>query len=216
MYWKGLKKNVYNHVQECLICQQNKGETVATPGLLQPIPKPERVWTEISMDFIVGLPNSQGKTSILVVVDRLSKAAHFLALAHPYTASTIAQVFLDNIYKLHGFPKTIITDRDPIFLSAFWAEFFKLQNVHLHPSTAYHPQTDGQTEVVNRGLECYLRCFAGDRPKQWSSWLPLAEYWYNTTFHSAIQSTPYEVVYGQPPPSHLTYSALDSQLDLVD
>lgn len=111
------------------------------------------------------------------MVDRLSKAAHFMALSHPYTASTVAQLFLDHIYKLHDFPKSIITDRDPIILSAFWGEFFKLQNVHLHPSTAYHPQTDGQTEVVNRGLECYLRCFASDRPKEWASWLPLAEYW---------------------------------------
>lgn len=129
MYWKGLKKDVYNHVQACLVCQQHKGETIATPGLLQPIPIPDKVWNELSMDFIVGLPNSKGKTAILVVVDRLSKAAHFIALAHPYTASTIAQVFLDNVYKLHGFPKSIIHDRDPIFMSSFWKEFFKLQNV---------------------------------------------------------------------------------------
>lgn len=118
-YWKGMKKDIYNHIQECLVCQQNKGETVASPGFLQPIPIPERIWTEISMDCIVGLPNSHGNTAILVVVDRLSKAAHFIALKHPYTASDIAQLFLDHIYKLHGFPKSIITDRDSIFLSSF-------------------------------------------------------------------------------------------------
>lgn len=100
MYWKGLKNDVYQHLQACLTCQQHKGETVATPSLLQPIPIPDKVWTKISMDFIVGLPNSHGKTTILVVVDRLSKAAQFIALAHPYTASTIAQAFLDSIYKL--------------------------------------------------------------------------------------------------------------------
>lgn len=171
-----MKQDVYKHIQECLVCQQNKGETVARPGLLHPIPIPDRVWTDISMDFIVGLPLSHGKTAIFVVVDRLSKAAHFMPLQHPYTASTVAQLFLDNVYKLHGFPKSIISDRDAIFLSSFWKEFFKLQKVHLLPSTAYHPQTDGQTEVVNRGLECYLRCFAGERPKEWVSWLPLAEY----------------------------------------
>lgn len=142
------------------------------------------------MDFIVGLPNSHGKTAILVVVDRLSKAAHFIALKHPYTSSDIAQIFLDNVYKLHDFPKSIITDRDPIFLISFWSEFFKLQNVHLHHSTAYHPQTDGQTEVVNRSLECYLRCFAGDRPKEWSSWLPLAEWWYNTSYQLSSNPLP--------------------------
>lgn len=189
-YWKGMKKDIYTHTQECLVCQKNKGETVASPGLLQPIPIPERVWTEISMDFIVGLPNSHGKTTILVVVDRLSKAAHFIALKHPYTSSDIAQIFLDNVYKLHDFPKSIITDRDPIFLSSFWSEFFKLQNVHLHHSTAYHPQTDGQTEVVNRSLECYLRCFAGDRLKEWSSWLPLAEWWYNTSYQLSSNPLP--------------------------
>lgn len=87
--------------------------------------------------------------------------------------------------------------------------------MHLHPSTAYH-KTDGHTEVVNGGLECYLRCFVSDRPKEWSSLLPLAEYWYNTSFHTTIQATPYEIVYGQPSPSHVTYSALNSSLDLVD
>lgn len=110
----------------------------------------------------------------------------------------------------------MITDRDPIFLSSFWTEFFKLQNVHLHPFTAYHPQTYGQIEVVNRSLECYLKCFAGDRPKEWSSWLPLSEWWYNTSFHSSRQSTLYEIVYGQKPPSHISYTALDSPIDLVD
>ena len=96
-------------------------------------------------------------------------------------------------------PRTIVSDRDPIFLSQFWEEFFQLQGSSLCRSSAYHPQTDGQTEVVNRSLEGYLRCFAGHQPSTWTNWLPWAEWWYNTTFHSAIQLTPFEAVYGRPP-----------------
>jgi hypothetical protein len=157
------------------------------------------------MDFIEGLPNSSGKQVILVVVDRLSKYAHFISLAHPYTAEDVVRIFMDNIFKLHGMPDTITSDRDPIFVSRFWSEFFKLQGVALNKSTAYHPQSDGQTEVVNKCLETYLRCMCSSQPTSWSQWLSLAEWWYNTNYHTAIRTTPYEVVYGQPPPVHLPY-----------
>ena len=110
------------------------------------------------MDFIDFLPVSQGKSTILVVVDRLSKYAHFIPVTHPYTAKSIAQLFLDNIYKLHGLPETIVSDRDKVFMSLFWQSLFKMLQVQLKMSTAYHPETDGQTEVVNKCLEGYLRC----------------------------------------------------------
>ncbi|GJZ02498.1 reverse transcriptase [Tanacetum coccineum] len=159
---------------------------------------------------------SQGKTVILVVVDRLSKYAHFMALSHPYTASSVAQVFLDTVYRLHGLPNSIIIDRDSAFLSLFWQSLFKLLKVELKMSTAYHPQTDGQTEVVNKCVECYLRCMTGERPKEWVQWLPLAEFWYNTNKHSSINVTSYEVVYGQTPPLHNPYLAGESAVESVD
>lgn len=98
-------------------------------------------------------------------MDRLSKYAHFVALSHPYTASDIAQLFLEHIFKLHGMPATITSDRDPIFISNMWTEFFKMQRVSLHKSTAFHPQTDGQAEIVNKSLETYLRCMCCEKPK---------------------------------------------------
>ena len=168
------------------------------------------------MDFICGLPKSYGKTVIFVVVDRLSKAAHFSALKHPYTAVDVARVFMDTVVKLHGFPKTIVSDRDAAFCGKFWRELFRLQGVKLHYSSAYHPQSDGQTEVVNRSLECYLRCMTGDFPKQWVKWLALAELWYNTTYHSSIGMSPFQAVFGISPPVHSPYISGDSNNDIVD
>lgn len=151
-----------------------------------------------------------------MVVDRLSKYAHFVPLQHPFTAAQVAQVFLDNVYKLHGLPNTIVSDRDKIFLSAFWQSLFKALKVKLKMSTAYHPQSDGQTEVVNRCLECYLRCMSGEKPKEWVQWLSMAEFWYNTNFHTSIQTTPFEVLYGQAPPIHMPYLPGESSVDAVD
>jgi hypothetical protein len=162
-FWDGMKQDICKFVAECEVCQRNKGETVKSPGTLQPLPIPPDIWKDISMDFITGLPKSGNKLVIMVVVDRLSKYAHFCALHHPFTASTVAQIFMDQVFKLHGMPNSIVSDRDPTFTSNFWQELFKLQGTQLHLSSAYHPQTDGQTEVVNKCLETYLRCFASEK-----------------------------------------------------
>ncbi|GJV75382.1 retrotransposon-related protein [Tanacetum coccineum] len=215
-YWKGMRKSVKEVVRTCDVCQRNKSDLSVYPGLLQPLPIPNQIWQDISMDLIDSLPVSQGKSTVLVVVDRLSKQSHFIPVTHPYTAKVIAQLFLDNNYKLHGLPKTIVSDKDKIFLSLFWHSLFKMLKVGLKFSTAYHPQTDGQTEVVNKCLEGYLRCMTGENPKEWVQWLPLAECWYNTNFHSATHTTPYEIVYGQPPPLYIPYMSKDSRVDLVD
>nr|GEX42046.1 hypothetical protein [Tanacetum cinerariifolium] len=156
-----------------------------------------------------GLPKVKGKDTIFLVVDRLTKYAHFVLLGHLFSAKDVAQVFIDNIYKLHGCPNLIISDRDPIFLSSFWTKFLNLQGVSAKLSTAYHPQTDGQTEVVNRCLEVYLRCIVMEGPFTWTKWLSLAEWWYNTSFHSSLGRTPFEALYGYRPPLHIPYIPRD-------
>lgn len=151
------------------------------------------------MDFVEGLPVVEGYSVILVVVDRLTKYAHFLPVRHPYTAQSIAKLLLDQVIRLHGFPTTIISDHDKIFLSSFWKELFKLHGTQLLMSTTYHPQTDGQTERVNQCLEMFLRCSVHDKPKQWKAWLPLAELWYNSSYHLALGCSPFKALYGHDP-----------------
>jgi hypothetical protein len=119
------------------------------------------------MDFVSSLPKSKGKDAILVIVDRLTKYAHFLPLAHPYTVQKVADLFMANIIKLHGPPSVITTVRDAIFTSKLSQELFQAMKISLHFSTTYHPQSDSQTERVNQCLEQYLRCMAFSEPKKW-------------------------------------------------
>jgi hypothetical protein len=204
-FWDGMKQDIHNFVIECDVCQCNKGEIVKSLGTLQPLPIPLAIWRDISMDFITGLPKSGNKSVIMVVVDRLSKYAHFYALQNPFMTSTVAQLFMDQVFKLHGMPHSIVSDHGLTFNINFWQELFKLQGTQLHLNTYYHPQTDGQTEFVNKCLETYLRCFASERQNQWAQWLPLVGWWYNTSYHTATCMTPFEAVYGQNPPSVLSY-----------
>lgn len=215
-FWHGMRKNIREFIKNCDTCQRNKVENTKPAGLLQPLPIPTQVWSDISMDFVEGLPISRGKSTIFVVVDRLSKYAHFIPISHPYTANNLALIFFENIFKLYGMPKSIVCDRDPAFTSSFWKELFQLQGTQFNFSSSYHPQTDGQTEVVNRTLEMYLRCFTGHRPKEWARWIPWAEYCYNTSIHSATKKSPYEVLYGREPPNLLSYVPGTTKLEAVE
>ncbi|KAK5820460.1 hypothetical protein PVK06_025507 [Gossypium arboreum] len=151
------------------------------------------------MDFVEDLPKVKGKSVLMVVVDILLKYAHFLPLSHPFTAISIATIFFSEVFRLHGFPESIVSNSDKVFLSLFWKELFRQNDSKLAFSSTYHPQSDGQTEVVNRTIEMYLRCLFSDRPQQWIDWVPWAEYCYNTSYHTALRGTPFQLVYGRDP-----------------
>lgn len=213
--WKGMKHTVQEFVRHCVICQQAKADRARLPGLLQPLPVPTGLWQIISMDFIEALPQSQSYTCILVIVDTFTKYANFLPLKHPFTALSVARLFHDQIYKHHGLPQSIISDRDKIFLSLLWQELFRLADVQLRMSSAYHPQSDGQTERVNQCLETFLRCFVHACPHQWSQWLSVAQFWYNSSPHSATGRSPFELLYGcQPRQFGISPDAVISSTDL--
>ena len=175
-YWVGMRANLKNHITKCGMCQQMKHETCHPVGLLQPLPIPDKPWTTMSMDFVVGLPKSQRMNVVVVGVDRLTKYVHFMGLSHPYSTAKTTALFAQHVFKLHGIPNSIVSDRDPIFTAKFWAELFKLQGVQLAMSSVYHPQSNGQIEVVNKSLEHYLRSFFANNPTKWAKWLYLLSF----------------------------------------
>jgi hypothetical protein len=197
--WHGMKAAVEDFVRQCNVCQHAKHINTAPAGLLQPMPIPTGAWRDITMDFITGLPKSEGFDVILVVVDRFTKYSHFVPLKHPFTAPVVARAFVDNIVKLHGMPHSITSDRDCIFTSIFWKRLFEALGTKLQYTTAYHPQTDGQSERVNQCLEMFLRCMVQENCKDWKRWLPLAEFWYNSTFHTSLGCSPFKALYGHDP-----------------
>jgi len=210
------RRLVEDFVCACAVCQRNKTKSLHPTGLLQPLEVPSSVWSDIAMDFVEGLPRVHGKSVVLTVVDRFSKHAHFIALSHPYTAASVAKAFFKAIVRLHGFPRSIVSDRDPVFTGNVWKDLFKRAGVQLRMSTAFHPQTNGQSEIVNKTIAMYLRCITGDRPRAWLEWLPWAEYCYNTSYHSALKTTPFEVVFGRPPPALLPYTEGSASTETVD
>ena len=190
-YWPNMDQDIEEYVRSCDSCQRNKTARHKKYGELLPLEVPYRPWTSISMDFIVGLPESDGNTKIWVIVDRFSKMAHFIPLPTVNKTEDMAKIFLNQIWKLHGLPDDIVSDRDSKFISHFWQSLMDLLSVKLNLSTAFHPQTDGQTERVNQTLEAYMRNYCSYQQDDWSDLLPLAEYAYNSAISEATKSSPF-------------------------
>lgn len=199
-WWPSMESGVREYVDACPVCARNKTATGARMGLLQPLPIPSRPWSNISMDFITGLPASKGNTTILTVVDRFSKMTHYIALPKLPSAKETAQIMMQHIFRIHGFPKDIVSDRGPQFISRFWREFCQLIGATASLTSGYHPEANGQTERLNQQLETSLRCLVSQRPTAWSSYLAWAEYAHNTLPTSATGLSPFKCVYGYEAP----------------
>jgi hypothetical protein len=193
-----MKREIAKYVSECDTCQRVKASHLKASGTLQPLPIPSWKWEDISMDFIVSLPiTSQKHDSIWVIIDRLTKTAHFIPVHTTYSAKKYAEVYLDQIVRLHGVPKTIISDRGSPFIARFWEQLQDALGTKLIRSSAYHPQIDGQTERVNQILEDMLRACIIHYGTSWDKYPALAEFSYNNSYQSSLQMAPFEALYGR-------------------
>lgn len=201
-FWKGMSNQISDFVRSCPICQAVKAPRHGRYGLLHPLELPYAPWQSISMDFIVELPLSEGHSQIWVIVDRFTKMAHFIPLLdNQKTAKTLAKVFVKEIWRLHGLPLDIVSDRDRRFTGDLWTEACNILGIRQRMSTAFQPETDGQTERVNSTIEHYIRCFTNYEQDNWTELLPLAEYAYNNSVTSATGYSPFYANYGFNPRS---------------
>ena len=214
--WQTMSSDIRKFMAQCVDCQLVKYEPAKPWGLLCPLPVPSQSWEDLSMDFIVGLPAYRDNTCILVIVDHFSKGLHLSMLSSHHTAQSVAQLFMELVGKLHGMPRSIIFDRDPLFISKFWQALFHLSVTKLKMSFAYHPQTDGQAEVANRIIEQYLRAFIHCKPNSWGHFLLWAEWSYNTSTHSSMGMTPFKVTFGRKPPTFPQYMTGTTTVDTID
>jgi hypothetical protein len=197
-WWTKMKIEIARYVARCDTCRRVKAMHMKTAGPLQSLPIPTWKWEDISMDFIVGLPRTaKGYDSIWVIIDRLTKIAHFLPVKVKYPIITYAELYIARILILHGVPKIIVSDRELQFVSKFWEELHKSLGTKLLHSSTYHPQTSGQTERVNQILEEMLRACVLEFPLKWDDCLPLAEFSYNNSYQESIKMAPFEALYGQ-------------------
>ena len=202
-WWKGMTKFVNRYVANCQICVRGKPSRQAPQGPLMALQIPNNPWESISMDFIVKLPKSQGFDSIFVVVDRLSKMAHFIPCNESISAKELAILFINNIFRLHGLPSSIISDRGVLFTSKFWKHLLKNLQIQANMSTAFRPETDGQTEKTNSTLEQYLRMYCNYQQNDWSQLLPTAEFSYNNHCQSSTKCSPFFANYGYHPKANI-------------
>ncbi|GJR17340.1 putative reverse transcriptase domain-containing protein [Tanacetum coccineum] len=197
-WWPNMKANITTYVSKCLTCAKVKAEHQRPSGLLVQPKIPEWKWDNITMDFVTKLPkSSQGYDTIWVIVDRLTKSAIFTPMRETDPLDKLARMYLKEVVTRHGIPVSIICDRDPRFASNFWRSLQNALGTNLDMSTAYHPQTDGQSERTIQTLEDMLRACAIDFGKGWVNHLPLVEFSYNNSYHASIKAAPFEALYGR-------------------
>jgi hypothetical protein len=213
-YWPGMRKDVQLYVHSCVACGQNKHSNQASTGLLQPVPTPASRWQVWSMDLVGPLPKtSKGHDTIVVMVDKFTKLAHFAPTVITVNAPQLAEIVLTRIVLQHGVPSAIISDRDPRFTSQMWRALWKMLDTSLNMSTAYHPQTDGQTERMNRTLEEMLRAYVNDKGTDWDQHLPLAELAYNTAVQDSTGFTPFSLSYGENPRLPMDHALAEAKVN---
>jgi hypothetical protein len=197
-WWHGMKREIAFYIAQCDVYQRVKAEHQRPAGLLQPLKVPMWKWEEVGMDFITGLPRSnRGHDSIWVIVDRLTKVAHFLPVKTTDRGQNLAELYIRRIVSLHGVPKRIVSDRGSQFTSQFWESLHKALGTNLSFSTAFHPQTGGQTERVNQILEDMLHACVLSYGTKWEDYLPFAEFSYNNSYQASLQMAPFEALYGR-------------------
>jgi transposase InsO family protein len=197
-WWYGMKRDVAEYVALCDPCQRVKAEHQCPTGLLQLLQVPEWKWEEIVMDFVVGLSRTQsGYDSIWVIVDQLTKVAHFIPVKTTYSRLQLAELYMSRIVCLHGVPKKIISNRGTQFISKFWERLHETLDTQMRFSSSYHPRTDSQTERVNQILEDMLRVCALQYGRSWDKSLPYAEFPYNNSYQESLKMAPFEMLYGR-------------------
>ncbi|CAA0814075.1 Unknown protein [Striga hermonthica] len=198
-YWPKMLDDVESYVRTCLVCQQDKTEKKKEAGLLQPLPIPDKPFQSLSLDFIGGFPKVKAIASVLVIMDRFSKYGIFIAAPGACSADLAAELVFKHVVKYFGMPDDIVSDRDPRFTGRFWTTMFNLMGTELKFSTAYHPQTDSQTERMNQLLDEYLRHYVTASQDNWVELLDMAQFCYNLHKSSATGMSPFELAYGQQP-----------------
>jgi len=190
-WWPQMSRYVGRYVSTCDMCLWTKSFRCPPTGELHPLPIPSASWDTISVDFIVELPQSAGHDSIMVVIDSITKHVHFVSTVTTTSAAGAAHLFLNHMWKHHGLPRKVVSNRSPQFIAEFTWELYRLLRIKLAATMAYHPQGDGQTEQVNQELEQYLRLFTNQRQDDWVGLLPFAEFQYNNQVHSSTQHSPF-------------------------
>jgi hypothetical protein len=196
-WWHGMKRDITEYISLCDTCQRVKAEHQRPAVQLQPLKIQKWKWEEIGMDFIVGLPRTRaGYDSIWAIVDHLTKVSHFIPVKRTYSGAKLAELYMSRIMCLHGVPKKIMSDRGSQFTSKFWEKLHESMDTKLNFSSAYHPQTNGQTERTTQILEDMLRACVLKYGKSWDKSLPYVEFSYNNSYQASIKMAPYVALYG--------------------